>query len=438
MSAVPKLEPEVRINRQMPTFNPVKITPALDRAIKEARLGFMAVCPFLSSLYISETTEVWTLDVPTAATDGRRIALNPDYLAKLRPANRIFALAHEVDHVLCRHPQRFAYYAATKGPDGEPFEWDLANKAADYVINARLVENKIGAIHPDWLYRSDVTGDMLMEDVYKMLKKERRKGGQPGRGDKPGGGDQPGNGPSSGHGPGGGDIMAPRKDPATGRDDNMSDMDHKEATARAAAVAKGQGKMPAGYQKMVDEILEHTVPWQDHVRLTMTGRIGTARETWTKVNRRRIALNPMVCLPGRRGYGCDTIVVGLDTSGSIYCDAKLLAVFFAELGGIIADISPKNLIIVQCDAKVHQVDEVRSLDEVQMVRERGAKGGGGTSFVPVFDWVREQGIRPDMVVYLTDGYGTFPENPGYPVLWAMNTDVEAPFGDTVRIKIEGA
>ncbi|NBQ13410.1 MAG: hypothetical protein EBU31_02050 [Proteobacteria bacterium] len=437
-------KPKPKANRQMPAFKKVAVTPAHDRAIKEARLGYMAVCPFLSSMYISETEEVWTDDVPTAATDGRRIALNPAYLAKLKPAQRIFVLAHETDHILCRHPQRFAYYDATKGPDGEKFDWELANKAADYTINARLVAGNIGKIHPDWLFRADITGDMLWEDVYKMLKRERRRGSsggtkdQPGRGEKPGDGQGDGDSPS-GSGPGGGDIMAPRKDPASGREDVMSDMDHREAVARAVAAAKGQGKMPAGYQQLVDEILDHQVPWQEHVRLTMTGRIGTARETWTTLNRRRVALDPMICLPGRRGYGCNTIVVGLDTSGSIYCDQKLLAVFFAEVGGIIADINPKHLIVVQCDAAVQQVDDVKSLDDVSLLRSRGAKGGGGTSFVPVFDWITSEGLAPDMLVYLTDGYGTFPSQPPrYPVLWAMNTDVTAPFGDTVRVKIEGA
>lgn len=436
MSAVRKqdLERPKGTSRQMPDFKPVTITPALDRAIKEARLGFMAVCPFLSHLYIAETKEVWTLDVPTAATDGRRIALNPEFLAKLQPSQRIFLLAHEVDHILCRHPERFAYYDATKGPDGDKFDWDLANKAADYTINARLTEASIGKMPPGGLLRQDITGDMLWEDVYKLLKQEQKARGKGGQGGGSGDGGSDGSG---GQGPGSGDIMAPRKDPATGRQDTMSDMDHKEAVARAAAAAKGQGKLPAGYDKIVDEILDHQVPWQEHIRLTTTGRIGTARETWTKLNRRRIALNPMLCLPGRRGFGCDTIVVGLDTSGSIYADQKLLAVFFAELGGIIADISPKNLIVIQCDAKVHQVDECKTLDDVQVVRAQGAKGGGGTSFVPVFDYVRENGIKPDMLVYLTDMHGTFPDAaPAYPVLWAKNTDVEAPWGESVRVEIK--
>lgn len=429
IAAPPATKPHLRT---VASFKRVKSTPALDRALKEARMGFMAVCPFLSHLYFAELQEIWTLDVPTAATDGRRIAINPDYLAKLRPAQRVFVLAHEVDHVLCRHNQRFQHYAATVGPDGEPFEWDLANKAADYVINARLVAADIGKIHPDWLFRQDITGDMLMEDVYKLLKKERKKGGG-GHGQQPGGG---GANSGSGQGPGGGDLLAPATDPSTGREDTMSDMSHKEAVARAAAHAKGIGKMPAGYEKIVDEVLEHQVPWSEHVRLTMTGRLGNNTETWTRINRRRVALNPMVILPGRRGYGCDTIAIDIDTSGSIYADPKALAVFFGEMGGIIADLRPRRLIVMQCDARIHQVDEVRSLDEVQALRQAGVKGGGGTDLRLAEQWLVENNVKPDILVHLTDGYTPFSaEPPPFPVLWCMTTDVDPPYGDVVRVKV---
>jgi len=30
---------------------------------------------------------------------------------------------------------------------------------------------------------------------------------------------------------------------------------------------------------------------------------------------------------------------------------------------------------------------------------------GGTSFSPVFDYIDDNGIEPEVVVYLTDGYG---------------------------------
>jgi predicted metal-dependent peptidase len=64
------------------------------------------------------------------------------------------------------------------------------------------------------------------------------------------------------------------------------------------------------------------------------------------------------------------------------------------------------------------------------------KGGGGTDFRPVFNWV-EAHEDEDIacVIYLTDMYGTFPkEAPAMPVLWVATSDVVGPWGDTIRLE----
>jgi len=48
---------------------------------------------------------------------------------------------------------------------------------------------------------------------------------------------------------------------------------------------------------------------------------------------------------------------------------------------------------------------------------RNFQGGGGTSFIPVFDWVEQQGTQPETLIYFTDAQGAFPEAPpNYPVI----------------------
>jgi len=87
----------------------------------------------------------------------------------------------------------------------------------------------------------------------------------------------------------------------------------------------------------------------------------------------------------------------------------------------------------------HEVNDQRYGDaqDIQHIQKRGSTGGGGTSFVPVFQWIEDKGLRPDALVYLTDMMGTFPdEPPPYPVIWGSISDPErypAPFGDLVHI-----
>ena len=229
------------------------------------------------------------------------------------------------------------------------------------------------------------------------------------------------------------EVFEPQVDPVSGEEDLADENEFKEAVARAAAVAKARGKMPASMQRLVDELLTPQVDWRDHIRLLMTGKIGARGENWKRPNRRRLALNPIVVLPGRRGYGCELVVVGVDTSGSI--GEHELAVFLSEVSGILSDVKPHKIIVIGCDAAVSQVDEVSSLDEFEGLREKGIKGGGGTCFEPVFDYIEEHDLKPETVVYLTDLMGSFPdEAPAYPVVWAATTNLTPPWGDVVRIK----
>ena len=61
-------------------------------------------------------------------------------------------------------------------------------------------------------------------------------------------------------------------------------------------------------------------------------------------------------------------------------------------------------------------------------------GGGGTSFEPVFEWVSERGVRPDLLVYFTDAEGAFPKRePDYPVIWLVKGKEKTPWGERIQL-----
>ena len=428
-------------------MKPVKLTAAQSQMLDIARVGFGASAPFYAHYFYSEMTEVFTRDVPTAATDGRRIFINPDYMETLRPMEQVFVYAHEVEHVINRDPQRFKHWNAAGKLRGLPVDHRQFNIAADYRINAGLIEQGVGMMNPAWCYAADIGGDMLMEDVYVKKYQKPPQGQGKGQGQGQGQGQAPGTWGGSGKAPrgakpdkraldqGGQDqLMEPRIDPVTGQEDIPDEGQFKEAVARAAAAAKAMGKLPAGLARRIEQMLEPQVQWRERIRMLMTGRIGNRSETWNKPNRRRLALNPMVFMPGRRGYGAELVAVMIDTSGSI--GQNELDTFLAEVGGILQDVRPKTVLVIGCDAAVSQVEELSNLDELGSLRKRGVKGGGGTDFRPPFDYLRKKGLRPETAVYLTDMLGPFPEDPGYPVLWAATTDIVGPFGDTVKITVK--
>jgi predicted metal-dependent peptidase len=425
-------------------FKPVTLTQAQTKSMDAARLAFMDICPFFAQVYYSIGEEVFTRDFPTACTDGKRIYINPDYFCQFKVLEQVFILAHEVDHMVCSHPVRMKHYARQGTVKGKPFDPNWVNICMDYVINARLVRTGVGTINPSWLLEPSVTGEELWEDVYDRLYNPPPPTPQP----PPQGGQGSPQPPPQGKTPKstGKSLKGAKGDPVADAqggafdqvlepaEDLPSDHEIKEAVARAAALAKAMGKLPADFQRLVDEILDPQIDWREHIRLVLTGKVGNNAETWAKPNRRRLALNPLVIIPGKRGYGCELVVVGVDTSGSIA--ERELSAFFAEVGGILNAVRPKRIVVIGCDAEVSQVDEVRSLDEFQLLRSKGIRGGGGTDFRPVFDYVRDNNLQPETLVYLTDGYGAFPDTkPAYPTIWAMTTDEKAPWGDVVRIKV---
>ena len=61
-------------------------------------------------------------------------------------------------------------------------------------------------------------------------------------------------------------------------------------------------------------------------------------------------------------------------------------------------------------------------------------GGGGTSFLPPFEWIGTQGLRPDVLIYFTDAEGTFPPLPPvYPVLWLVKGRGAVPWGERIQL-----
>jgi predicted metal-dependent peptidase len=68
------------------------------------------------------------------------------------------------------------------------------------------------------------------------------------------------------------------------------------------------------------------------------------------------------------------------------------------------------------------------------------KGGGGTDFRPFVEHLEAQrdDWTPSLAIYLTDGYGRFPQRaPSVPMLWVITAGglplERVPFGEAVRL-----
>lgn len=380
---------------------------AMTKARVQLVLGKDAKTVFFATLALRLKQKAnW--DAETAQTDGKVLEYNPEYVMSLSPEQRRGLVAHEVMHNAMSHPSR-------RGSR------DLGrfNIACDLAINPVLEEAGMqlppGGLFPGRGQYEKLPVGLSAEEYFARLPEEQ---GQEGDGQ----GKEGGNG---GNDPGkcGGVV-----DTGDNAQQQASEAGWKVAVAQAANVAKGRGELPGGLARMVGDLLEPKVPWQEVLR-EFISRALTSRDdySWSAPNRRFIAQG--LYLPSLRSESLGEVVVAIDTSGSI--GEAELKTFGGELNGIL-ECRPCKVHVVYCDARVRRVDEWEPSDGPLVLEP---VGGGGTSHRPVWDWLAEHDIDPAAVVCLTDGYTSFGDDPGVPVLCALTPEstAEPPFGRVVHI-----
>ena len=125
----------------------------------------------------------------------------------------------------------------------------------------------------------------------------------------------------------------------------------------------------------------------------------------------------------------------IDTSGSM--SNKQISECYSEIYGAIQQFGGKlQGKLGFFDAVVVDPIPFEDEEEFKIIRP---KGGGGTSFDIIFDYVEKEmeDEPPVSIVILTDGYAPFPKEAcanGIPVLWIINNkEVTPPWGKIARI-----
>ena len=387
--------------------------------------------PFIGSLLMRlDLVPVRDDRLETAATNGDAVFVDIDFYAKLSAEERLFVLAHEAWHCALLH------FARRQNRNPEIF-----NCAADLEIHFILIREGLKA--PFVLPHDPAWQGLSAEEIYarypKFLGKmagsssEQLKGGQESkniRNVRQGGGfdthlDQ-GEGlekkAAKGEGTGGkgedGDYTPDIK-PGT------AERCRERLTAVVQQYQRTRGELPLGLESVVEKILEPKINWREILSQFVTNCYGGNRQ-WLPPSRRHVWQG--LYMQSSRQQRLDA-VVAVDTSGSTGGD---LPRFFAELGGLLNSFGSYRMTVIQCDSAIQKVEQFDDMTPFPADYKWKAKGGGGTDFRPVFDYVEAHPeLEPNLLIYLTDGYGFYPQRaPSYPVMWLLTPDgeVEVPWG----------
>lgn len=372
------------------------------KRISKAKTSLILEHPFIGTIAIGMPTVI-SNEVPTAATNGKRVIYNPDFVKELSDEEVKFLVAHECMHPMLEHNFR------RQGRD--PLKW---NKAADYVINQLLTEEKIGKFIEggclsDALYNA---GNGTSEGIYNILPDD-------------GGGDSAGGGAGGGgNAPGGtgADLQDGEGSPA---EQAQEAAEWRVKVAQAAQAAKMMGKMSVTMQRLVDEVLQPKVDWRDVLQRFMQ-KAKTDTRSFARPNRRFLAQG--LYLPTVSGEALGEVAVAIDCSGSI--GARELNEFAAEVRAIHEDMRPSKMHIIHFDSEVSKYETFTPDDTVAI----GTDKTGGTAFSPIFRKLSEENADVVACVVLTDlCCNDFGDQPDYPVLWVSNYSDKAPWGEVVKI-----
>ena len=131
----------------------------------------------------------------------------------------------------------------------------------------------------------------------------------------------------------------------------------------------------------------------------------------------------------------------VDTSGSMSRD---------DLSDILSELLafrqsfPCKLTLIQCDSQVKHVETHEAFENHSVTASMTFHGRGGTSFKPVFNWIRDESDNDvSLLIYATDGYGVFPdERVNTPTFWLVTPGGEKadifPFGQVLKLEDQHA
>ena len=184
---------------------------------------------------------------------------------------------------------------------------------------------------------------------------------------------------------------------------DFSDKMREAVIATAQQIERQQGNLPAHIAQIVKGLMKPEIKWQELLAQFVTKCFGTDRK-WLPPNRRHVYKK--MYLPSRQSEKIKGTVI-FDTSGSCQGDLKK---FLSELVGLINSFGDYELNIIMADC---EVDNYEKFDTNENPIEVGDEnnfswvfgGGGGTSFKPAFDYILDNQIDTDFIIYMTDGFG---------------------------------
>lgn len=410
-----------------------------DQRLAVARLIATRAMPYFTggvrSLVPYEAPDLGTMGITAAS----QLLVDYEFLGGLTPEEGGAVVMHEYMHQFLNHSERFRKLVEAGVLDPTQEDHDLFNDAADAEINYGLAEAGMHVPDPVTPQTLGLQPNRTAEEYATILKERQRKNKNP---------PQPRNGSGMGKSPcgsgSGGNPLPGEPAPTGGRTPTEQRVQSGQdaAAVQAHGRTSGRGTVPGCVARAAAEYCKPvTVSWDQRLSARARDAVayiqGGGDESFASRSRQQSAMDALYdedapVLPGEIDPTVN-VMLAIDSSGSI--GDEQLAKFCAHAAKILASIPDTKLDVVVCDAEIQAVGSVTDAAQLRELM----RGGGGTDFRPAFEYADKFCRRPDVLVFATDGYGTFPRvpPPGMKVIWLIvDGKNSCPWGEVVNHRDE--
>lgn len=418
------------------------------KKIRDAVNSLILSNPLFAAILIQQKfVEDNSAENPTFAVNGETFAFNSGFADSLTFDECKAVCAHEASHLALLHHVRM-----------NKRDLETWNQATDFAINSEL--QKQGFKLPKGALLDPNYADKSAEDIYADLQKKKQKDSPQSQNQKPGQGKQSGQNQSQGQGnpnqsgnPSPSSNGSPNQNPCnpsqtpscgqvkpsptSAGNPAQAEAKAKAQVEKAMSIARMAGQLPGGIERAIKQAETPRFDWNEILHRFFQEL--TANDySFTSPNKRFIQAG--FILPSLRSRDLGRIILAIDASGSVSLEQMSAMVSRVQdcIETYCENGLAEGLTVIYCDSQIQGVEILFSGDSAS------PKGGGGTRFIPVFDYLKNDLGNAACLVYLTDGDCSESMSelervtPSYPVLWGLirdNPSFNPPFGEVFKMDI---
>ena len=370
--------------------------------ISQAKAKLLVDYPYFGTL-ASRVKLTLNENIESFKSDGKVLEYNDEYLASLEINELEFIFANAAMHKSLAHENR------KNGRSG--WLWQMAT---DMAINDMLVENGLELPYGAQ-YRVRFRG-MYAEEIYAELKSDMIRDDENLEYEADDAADIEPN------------EKEEQNKPQTQEELQEEILQEQLAAEEAISLLESEfkkGEAPAFIDRFFKLDFLGKIDWRDELKSALDRYF---KDDYLLIPPNKKFLSQGIYLPSTTSQTF-RLVIAIDSSASV--DENLLSEFLSEVNFLMSLVSHYQIEFLVCDEKIHLHKTFYSGETLEFE----LKGGSGTNFRPVFEFINREFDDVKLLLYFTDLEGKFPlEEPPYSVKWITPKAQDIPFGELIVLE----